>query len=247
MSFLNGSGLMQFASLNRAAVFSKSQLKAYYKFNEASGNILNKATEVGSTDSLTGEDLTVTNATYGGVGIIGNAVTYNGTTAKVNGVTAANWKFLNNDAQDWSISFWLKYTGVIENGHGLIATVTDTSVEGVLVDMRAGGNIRCLILNASVSVGGEFTVGLADANWHHYTITHDNAGLLLELWFDGVSKGTIATNIVGTANPTQALTMMNRNNEIYSGGLTDETSIWNRKLTNTEISQLYNSGAGREL
>ncbi|UVF62283.1 laminin G-like domain protein [Nitrososphaeria virus YSH_462411] len=239
--------MMAWDSINRTTGFNLSQLKAYYKFNEASGNIINLASSVGSSDALSSEDLTVTGATYSVAGIIGNALSFDGVNDKVNGVTAANWKFLNNDAQDWSISFWLKYEGTIENGHAIIATVTDSSVEGILVDMRASGNIRCLILNASASVGGTFTVGLADANWHHYVITHDNANTDLELWFDGVSKGVIDTNIAGTANPTQALTMMNRNSEIYSNGDLDEVAIWNRLLTDVEIGQLYNSGAGLEL
>lgn len=229
------------------AGFDLTQLKAYYKFNEASGDIINQAQTVGSTHYLTGENLTVTGATYSATGKIGNALSYDGINDKVKGQTASNWKFLNDGGSDWSISWWLKYTGTIENGHGLICTVTDASLNGILIDMRASGNIRCLIYNAGASVGDTFTVGLADANYHHYVITHNNSSNLLELWFDGVSKGTISVNPSGSSNPTQAFTMMNRNDEIYSAGVTDETSIWNRKLTDAEISSLYGSGNGREL
>lgn len=231
----------------RIDAISKYQLKAYYKFNEASGNIINLARLVGSFDSLEGGDLTTTSVTYSQTGVLGSAISFNGTSSKANAGVAANWKFLHNDGDDWTVAFWLKYTGTIENGHAIFATVTDTSADGILFDIRTSGDFRCLLYNASASVGGTFTVGLADANWHHYVLTHDNAATDLELWYDGTSKGTIDTNAAGTSNPTQALTLMNRNSEVYAAGMLDEFAVWKRKITSTEIAALYNSGSGQAL
>jgi len=63
------------ALLNPAGGFDLSNLKAYYKYNETSGDLINQAATVGSSDS-NGVDFTNTNVTQGVTGLIGDAYDY---------------------------------------------------------------------------------------------------------------------------------------------------------------------------
>lgn len=231
----------------KAVVFNKSQLKAYYKFNEASGNILNKATDVGSVDSFTSEDLVVTGATYSAAGKIGNSLSFDGVNDKAVGAAVANWKLLSN-ANTFTFSIWIKYTGTWINDNAWLASCDNSANQGMIFDARDTGDVRFVSIRAGVADFNDFwNTNLADANWHHYVIRYDHAATQIELWLDGVNQGTKACTLVGTVNPDTALQLMDTDYGAAADGNIDEFSVWARKLTDAEISSLYNSGAGLEL
>jgi hypothetical protein len=84
-----------------------------------------------------------------------------------------------------------------------------------------------------------------DGQWHHGVVTFDNNNNIVRLFVDGVQIGSLST----TSNPdntgnkplriagnSQSLT------EDFFIGQLDEVGVWNRALTNTEISNLMNTG-----
>ena len=70
----------------------------------------------------------------------------------------------------------------------------------------------------------------------------------MEFWQDGVSLGTASNSgkdFVDT-NASQAPYIGQAGDSSqYLDGALDELSIWNRRLTDSEISTLYNSGTGQ--
>jgi hypothetical protein len=92
---------------------------------------------------------------------------------------------------------------------------------------------------ASVSTGGSFENG----EWHHLagTISHDETQI--DFWVNGtkVDSQNIAQTLQGAVS---ALTVgSNTSNAALWNGKIDEFAIWDRVLTGTEITSLYNDKA----
>lgn len=224
-----------------ASGISTTQLKAYYNFNESSGNIINQHI---TGNGLTSANLTPTGGSisYSKVGKIGNSVE-SGTTGKFSASTASDWGFLHRQGNSFSISLWFKYLGTWENGHAIMATVDINANNGMIFDVRANGNIRYVSVG---SVNNEFTVNLANANWHHYVLTYNDATSKLQLWVDGFSVGTLVQDITSTTNPDVPLQLGDTDYTGATNGRYDELSLWNRVLTDAEIVTLYNPAVNLE-
>ena len=84
-----------------------------------------------------------------------------------------------------------------------------------------------------------------DGQWHHGVVTFDNTNNIVRLFVDCVQISTLST----TSNPdntgTQPLRIggnaQSLTEDFFIGQL-DEVCIWNRALTNAEITSLMNNG-----
>ena len=225
---------------------STSELKAYYKFNEASGNIINQATSVGSTDSLSSEDLTVDVGTPSyrqtGVGNIPYSVSY-GNTVKFSGTTASNWTFMN-DQNDASVNVWIK-SSELANGDTIMSTPNSSAANGFIFDYRSTGQLRFITEKANSPTGNTNWASSIDTNWHMITHVHDDSANTFQMYVDGSAVSAVHSATVPPANtPDFPLEIGDTS---YSGGVTAsiaEVSLWQRVLTTDEITALYNSGSG---
>src|SRR5687768_2824728 len=84
-----------------------------------------------------------------------------------------------------------------------------------------------------------------DGQWHHGVVTFDNPNNILRLFVDGVQIGTLST----TSNPdntgSQPLRIGGNSQSLTEDffiGQLDEVGVWNRALTNAEITSLMNTG-----
>jgi hypothetical protein len=84
-----------------------------------------------------------------------------------------------------------------------------------------------------------------DGQWHHGVVTFDNPNNIVRLFVDGVQIGTLST----TSNPdntgSQPLRIAGNAQSLTEDffiGQLDEVGVWNRALTNTEITNLKNNG-----
>jgi len=234
-------------SLNRGVSISKSQLKAYYTFEEASGNLLNKASAVGSVDSFASEDMVNTGVAYQQTGKISFGYVYDGVNDKSVGNSVSNWKLLSN-ANDFSFSIWIKYTGSWANDNVWMASCNSSANQGMIFDARDTGDVRFVSQRGGVSdFNDSWNTNLSDANWHHYVIRYDNTAHEIELWLDGVNQGTKACTLVGTGNPDVVLQLMDTDYGGAADGTVDEFAVFARKITNAEIAAFYNGGNGVSL
>lgn len=86
---------------------------------------------------------------------------------------------------------------------------------------------------------------LATSTYYHFAVTYTASAHTAELWVNGVSQGTkdvIQTSINNGASKFGIGIDSVLGN--YGNGDFDETGIWNRILSQSEITDLYNSGAG---
>src|SRR5215203_3381345 len=84
-----------------------------------------------------------------------------------------------------------------------------------------------------------------DGQWHHGVVTFDNPNNIVRLFVDGVQIGTLST----TSNPdntgSQPLRIAGNSQSLTEDffiGQLDEVGVWNRALTNAEITSLMNTG-----
>ena len=81
-----------------------------------------------------------------------------------------------------------------------------------------------------------------------YSISYDATVPELKFYLDGVLKRTVSTLTYYVSNNPSARVKIgttNRNANAYFDGVLDDLAIWNRVLTDTEISELYNGGTGQ--
>lgn len=84
------------------------------------------------------------------------------------------------------------------------------------------------------------------SNWHHVVVTKDND--TIKLYVDAVLKTTVTTGTGIYYNSSSYQIMMGARYigsfRDYIRAYVDQTAMWNRVLTSTEISELYNNGYG---
>jgi len=212
-----------------------SQLVAYYKLDESSGN---------AADSWGSNTLTNTSVTYS-AGKINNGSVFSGSSsyltasAKVTPIgakTVAFW-MKTSDASTFQIMLANLGDGNTEYG---FTTYTNNNI-GFEVTQASGTKV-CSLVTTGVTVD--------DGSWHHYVFTWDgttDADKVI-VYVDGVSNNTATANNTETVTPTANLRLganpVTGGNE-FTGSL-DEVGIWSRALTSTEVTRLYNNDSGAQ-
>ncbi len=98
-----------------------------------------------------------------------------------------------------------------------------------------------------------FGNALNDNEWHHAIVTFDDAANVMKVYIDGVYKGDGGTQdelIADEVNdyPLVIGALLAGDSPSYYrvfNGSMDEIAIWNRVLTENEVTALYNNGQGR--
>ena len=186
-----------------------------------------------SDSSGNDRNLTATNITYQ-AGKIGNGAYFDGsayfTTNSLPAFSGANM----------TIAGWFKNIGADYEDFLIGAGNADLSVYIV----RVGGDIK-----ASVSEGYSETFaggsGANDGNWHFFAVTR--TATQKKVWLDQ-TVNSVGGSYGALNNPTPFSIGSNWDNGyLLLDGMMDAVGIWNRALSDAEIAQLYNAGAGLEI
>jgi hypothetical protein len=150
---------------------------------------------------------------------------------------------INLNGKTYSISFWAKFN-TAPSGTMLLFTqgVTDstsTKLAFLYVDNKlrfihyGGGN--------DMNTAGYNISSMVGTSWHHYVVTYNNTNRGAEIWLDGVKLNTdistLATAFTGSGSFTIARSTS------FAGtfnGLMEDFRYYDKILTSSEISQLYN-------
>jgi hypothetical protein len=186
--------------------------------------------------------------TYG-VGKVGTAFQFNGTTSYV---SLPNNMF-NTLTGDFTISVWANITSL-------------SSIQSILsTNYNAGGyygfglyagypsnNLRLSIYTAGTTLYVDTPITGSENTWKNYVITH-KSGTNYKVYVNGVL--TTTTNSI--TNPRFYTTMKNSTGAeldnsgvaslfLSNGSKLDAVNVWNKELTASEITELYNSGNGKQ-
>jgi prepilin-type N-terminal cleavage/methylation domain-containing protein len=226
-----------------------SGLVAHWKMNDNADNYV-VDDNIGTND---GTSVRKTNVTTDASGRISTALTFNGSSDYI---SVANNDNLNFGTGDFSIFSWVYLDTVPVFGR--IASKSHWNVTGAWAFGCVGdwGGMR--VFNIAVRrvgyindfISQDLTSVMTTENWHHMGVTRTSG--VITFYLDGISYSGINVNNAGapldqdltTADPLK-LGVLDSSSEFLDGNL-DDVRIYNRALTSTEITQLYNNGAGTE-
>lgn len=214
-------------------------IAAYWKLDEASN-----VTRVDATGN--GENLTDTSGNVAaGVGKINNGVSVSNTATQF--LTHADDANIGIGAGvSFSISCWYN-----QATHDAPIVTKWNSANAALQDYRVyvgtNGNFGNGFFWFSVKNLAGVAVDLVSnvqstAAFHHIAAGYDDA--LQQIWIQVDNGVRISTPCVGVRRTAVAFCVGNYAEGAGAVGITDELGFWRKSITTTEVSKLYNAGAG---
>jgi hypothetical protein len=208
-------------------------LIGYWPFNENANDVSGN----GNNGTVNGATLTTDR-----FGNENSAYNFNGTNNFIevadnnlldltNNFTLSAWYFTNNQTQ-FEQTILGKGRDVGGSGYNLLF---NTDNNGVSYNIQIGLNSGTLNTGAGISVNQSNSIG-----WHQIVGTYD--GVNIKLYIDGVLQFTNTQNIT-LENSSQNLYFGREllNLPRYFNGKLDDIGIWNRALTQAEITAMYNA------
>jgi len=212
-------------------------LPAYYKLDGTTGDV---------SDEINNYNGTNIGSIRGVPGKLNNAFNYNGTTDYVN----LSYQ-VSDVSADKTVNIWINTT---ENGTSYLLAAYDGTDYQYFGRINSGriGNIDFMGNTGATNAGVNFTSQTwRDGNWHMLTFVQNGATASnLEIYLDGVNQTTdiIGSGTYNTVAVSKNLFLGASNFDgtplYFLNGTLDEIGIWNRSLSESEISELYNSGDG---
>lgn len=208
-----------------------ANLVAYWKLDETSGT---------RSDSVGGNDLTDNGSVGSTIGVQGNAADFDGTnyledtsfpTATGSIVSIAGWAYLGNTSD--AMLFLAHYNSALPYpGYGL----------GLNVGVGNAGTQKIVVwVGDAVSNWQPSTITVSASTWIHVAATITSTTTKLYL------NGSLDRTISQTATISYAgLLRLGENPQGTSAlfGALDGWGIWDRVLTDSEVTALYNSSTG---
>ena len=189
-----------------------------------------------ATDSVGTANGTLVNGTSYSAGLINNAFDFDG----VNDYVSFSQPLLPNSG-DWSFNIWVYIDSITGSSGQILDCGSNQASTYYWLAWEPSLNKYRFLVDGSFYIT---TAVSAIGSWKMLTITH-KASTNYKIYLNGVLGDTGAS----TANPnfTTANFLMNRlalsPSNIYNGR-SDEFGCWSRELTQSDITELYNSGNG---
>ncbi len=209
-------------------------LVSYFKLDGLSGDV---------NDSIQNFNGTNTGATRGAVGIINNSFSFDGGSDYI--TLSGSGGITPND--DVSLQAWIKVntldtiTQYIISKSGSISTNKDYS----LAITATTDLVQLVVFQGNTGYSVVSTSAIQTGQWYHVVGTWDDTANKLRLYINGILNNTASPSL--TRSKTALNLVIGKfadGSSNYFDGKIDEVGIWNRNLTATEVTQLYNGGTG---
>ena len=185
--------------------------------------------------ALSAYDGTLVNGATYAVGKINNGFSFDGVSTFMSTATASTI----NSISPHSYACWVKLSS---NSSTRIFIGNGTSMLG----FRSGGNLTFFQYYVNAEVNSNYTLSIS--TWYHITVTYKG---------NSFGSNNVLFYVNGSLVFTGTLGMPSGGGKIYLGsnnagsggffsGVLDECVVWNRVLTASEVTQLYNSGSGKQ-
>lgn len=215
-----------------------NQLHVWH-FNESSGNA---ADSVGS--------MTLTNngtITYG-AGLLANCALGTGVNQYFDNTAASFWA---STPTSFTVNVWIQASSTpgTDVDYMLINTDGTTNPGSLRLHYRNASSVVATVFQAfdNTGSGAAYTIAnvqtLTTNTWYMWTATW--SGTAMELFINASSVGTLPLLSFGRNDPVSSFTrIMGQGGGDALQGKMDEFGVWTRQLSGSEITQLYNGGAG---
>lgn len=242
-----------------------TDLKAYYQFNELSGDLINRAGATGSNESLgvPADGQSSGGFTQGSPSLnasFGTSYLYDGVNGRTQlGTSTSQFNFFHSSTSIFSINLWYKANNPPLTIGDLISTYGVSGFRsGMSFGFATSQRINCTTQD---STNGTLIGGIStgtdvpnDSDWHMVTVTSNFnlANNNMHIYIDGVEVGgspfnkTVAASLNTNAQNAGSLASSGSAQNFLDANM-DEVSVWNRILTDSERALLFNNGAGLPL
>ena len=140
-----------------------------------------------------------------------------------------------------SFSCWAKFDSV--SGDRAIIALGDGSVHYYALKIDGTSGTIVFRSNNNTEAGNVDTgVTPSTATWYHLVVVQ-HSSTSVSLYVNNTKTNTTATTFVATVSQF-FLGYLGRSSVWWMDGIVDECGVWNKALTDAEVSLLYNSGAG---
>lgn len=146
----------------------------------------------------------------------------------------------------FSISAWVK-TDTLTGGQVIMSKRNGDSTAGYLYYLTASGIARLYI--ESTGGGALFCAnnsGISTGTWTLVTVTYSGSGSTSGVdFYTNATHGTTTTTtntFSGTASNSTATKIGSEASRWYYNGKLYDVIMWNKKLSGSEVTELYNSG-----
>ena len=205
-------------------------LVAYWKLDESSGN---------ATDSVGSYTATNNSVTYASA-LINNWGSFDWSTSWL---SFTNSRWLNGSSQNYSYSLWARPTSNMSAQKVFLNNVDATYHNYNYIEfyswamrlVRVRGWVAADVLNVTQAMNG--------GTWYHIVGTYN--WTTLTLYINGTSIGTKASSGNWTSSySNQSAIWADVAWGTKFDGKIDEVGVWNRAITSTEVTSLYNWWSG---
>ena len=215
-------------------------LQGYWKLDESSGN---------AADQVNGNTLTNNNTVTYSVGVINNGANFVRASSKyltrVNGSVVG----LNTITGNLTIAGWMKASSLpaLNASYGLLMDYNNGGYALYFTNDSGTYNLKSILYGniGTHVITSAWTPSLS--TWYHVALTFNTSGSNnLKFYVNGSQQGSTQTDsntALLSADGTFALGAHGSGVNFLDGSL-DEWGVWSAELTSSQISQLYNSGAG---
>ncbi|MDD5653437.1 MAG: DUF2341 domain-containing protein, partial [Candidatus Omnitrophica bacterium] len=199
----------------------------WYKFNEGNGSAISDSSSYVNSGVLTGGSWSSDVRS----GSTGHSLNFSGSGY----VTLNNVPFNTVSGNYNTIAFWMKWNGVQGiMAWGKASPNTDLYIEGGWIGYNSGSSERY----------GPLSTGLA-GGWHHVACVVKNGAIIdSKLYIDGVLQTPVGPGAGNSLQLGSSLQISGWPGNYYFQGLLDEFCLYNRELTQSEITALAASGTG---
>jgi hypothetical protein len=214
----------------------RDNLVSWWELNETSGT---------RVDSHGGNDLTDNNTVGSATGIQGNAADFeNANNESLSNSSPTGFTLTNSADMSWS--FWIKTESDVTNA--CLSSRWDAGNKGWLFRLNSSGFVECFLGDAGTTrSAGAGTTDVSDTNWHNVIITWNSSDDILRLYIDGNTTPELTSGALTISQSTTTFEIGDNEtvgSAVTFDGLIDETGIWTKVLSSSEITDLYNSGSG---
>ena len=214
-------------------------ITSYWNLNEDAGPTY--------ADIVSGLDATCTNCPDPATGILENGQQFNGTSDEV--AVAPDSSFNWGAGDSFSIEYWVWKATPCDGNEVMIGRDDSSSSLHMWIGCLTDGK-AFFQLKDKVNAGGgvTHTAVLNNSTWHHVVAVRDAATNTNTIYVDNVPVSSAFTYSGGFDSTSANLDIgyLNLGGRYRFDGILDEIALYNQALTPAQISDHYNSGAGKK-
>jgi len=212
---------------------------SYYKFDETSGTV--------ASDSVGSIDGTLTQGSFTSGSIINNGVYFPTAGSAGQGITYGNnFNFISGQASTYNV--WLNSETIGNN----VMLMTKGSDYYYFLPSMNKVEINARHISAATKIQANFNYTFVASEWYMFTLAR-NGGNDITDWvhyINGVETpwtNVIQNNLDGDSGGASTFQLGEYiNNAMNPQGYIDEFGVWDRQLSQSEITELYNDSAGKQ-